>query len=115
MKYKLVMCSLIGKIHQLVLSEVDMKDNSAWFVYLLRCNDNSLYCGVTTDLQRRLKEHNESEKGAKYTRARRPVTLAFNQSASCRREACRLEAYIKKKTKAHKEALIDNAVAIVLP
>lgn len=109
------MYSLIGKIHQLLLPEVDMKDNSAWYVYLLRCNDNSLYCGVTTDLERRLKEHNESEKGAKYTRARRPVSLVFNQSTSCRSEACRLESYIKKMTKVHKEALIKSAEIVVLP
>ena len=92
-----------------------MKDNSAWYVYLLRCNDNSLYCGVTVDLERRLKEHNESDKGAKYTRARRPVTLAFNQSASCRSEACRLESHIKKMTKLHKETLIKSAGTVVLP
>lgn len=109
------MYSLIGKIHQLLLSEVDMKDNSAWFVYLMRCNDNSLYCGVTTNLERRLKEHNESEKGAKYTRARRPVSLVFNQSASCRSEACRLESHIKKMTKTHKETLIKKAQIVVLP
>ncbi len=49
---------------------------SEWFVYMLRCADNSLYTGVTTDIERRLKEHNEDKAGAKYTRAKRPVFSA---------------------------------------
>ena len=46
-----------------------------WYVYLLRCADATLYCGVTTDMERRLREHNAGSRGAKYTRARRPVDL----------------------------------------
>ena len=46
-----------------------------WYVYLLRCADATLYCGVTTDMERRLREHNAGRRGAKYTRARRPVEL----------------------------------------
>ena len=46
-----------------------------WYVYLLRCADATLYCGVTTDMERRLREHNAGSRGAKYTRARRPVEL----------------------------------------
>ena len=44
-----------------------------WYLYVVKCADNSLYAGITTDPKRRLKEHNESNRGAKYTRARRPV------------------------------------------
>lgn len=79
-----------------------------WFVYLMRCNDGSLYCGVTTDLARREREHNQSAKGAKYTRVRRPVTLAYQQSAVSRSEACKLEAKMKKLSKSAKEALVSQ-------
>ena len=44
-----------------------------WYLYVVKCSDNTLYAGITTDPKRRLKEHNESNKGAKYTRSRRPV------------------------------------------
>jgi putative endonuclease len=68
-----------------------------WFVYLLRCADGTLYTGVTTDPERRLREHNAGGKlGARYTRARRPVTLAHCEEAASRAEACRREAAIKK-------------------
>lgn len=89
---------------------MSMSDN--WFVYLLRCDDQSLYCGVTTDLERRVKEHNESPKGAKYTRVRRPVSLAFSQTAINRSEACQLEAKIKKLSKVNKERLVKGTYAI---
>ena len=48
-----------------------------YFVYILECADGTLYTGITTDLERRLDEHNNSSKGAKYTRARRPVVLVL--------------------------------------
>jgi len=44
-----------------------------WFVYLVECNDSTYYCGITTDINRRILEHNESKRGSKYTRSRRPV------------------------------------------
>lgn len=54
----------------------EASDNeSSWFMYVLRCSDDTLYTGITTDLERRLDEHNSSPKGARYTRARRPVRL----------------------------------------
>ena len=79
---------------------------NAWFVYFLRCCDNSLYCGVTTDIERRQREHNTGNKGAKYTRVRRPVNMVYQQSAVDRSEACKLEASLKKLTKKQKEALV---------
>ncbi|WP_096085608.1 GIY-YIG nuclease family protein [Agaribacterium haliotis] len=82
---------------------------SSWYVYLLRCADDSLYCGVTTELQRRVKEHNFSNKGARYTRARRPVSLAYSEKVSSRQQACRREAEIKKLSRKQKLKLINPA------
>ena len=78
-----------------------------WFTYILRCADDSLYTGVTTDLERRLKEHNHcNKKGAKYTRVRRPVALIHNEHCKNRSQACQREAAIKKLTRQQKLALI---------
>jgi len=79
-----------------------------WFVYMLRCADNTLYTGVTTDLERRLSEHNSSHKGAKYTRARRPVVLAYSESAANRSDACIREAELKKLSRPEKARLIKR-------
>ena len=73
-----------------------------WYVYLLKCIDNSYYTGITTDLQRRLTEHNNSVKGAKYTRSRRPVELLCFFSVNSRSEACREELKIKKMKRSDK-------------
>ncbi|REL28342.1 GIY-YIG nuclease family protein [Thalassotalea euphylliae] len=79
----------------------------AWYVYLLRCADNSLYCGVTTDLSRRVIEHNQSPtRGAKYTRVRRPVELVYSESQASRSLACQREYAIKQLSKQQKEALV---------
>ncbi len=68
-----------------------------WFVYLLRCADDSLYCGITTNLERRLDEHNGVKKGgAKYTQARRPVSLCAHAECESRSAALRLEDSIRK-------------------
>ncbi len=81
--------------------------SSPWFVYLLRCADNSLYGGITTDLERRLSEHNNSNKlGAKYTRARRPVHLAYAENAVNRQSACTREYQLKQLKKSDKEQLV---------
>ena len=80
-----------------------------WYIYILRCRDNSLYTGVTTDCERRLHEHNHSPRGAKCTRARRPVALAYREEAANRSEAQRREAQIKRLSAAQKEALIATA------
>ncbi len=78
-----------------------------WFVYFVRCKDNSLYCGVTTDIERREAEHNQTSKGAKYTRVRRPVSMVYQKRCSNRSEACKEEVRLKKLSKAHKEALVS--------
>lgn len=79
----------------------------SWFVYILRCADGTLYTGSTTDVERRLSAHN-SGSGAKYTRARRPCTLAYCEEAADRRAALRREAAIKKLTRTEKLALIEK-------
>ncbi len=79
---------------------------SDWFVYMLRCADNSLYTGVTTDVERRLVEHNAEKSVTKYTRVRQPVSLAYQENAASRSEACKREAQLKKLKKHEKEALV---------
>ena len=76
----------------------------AWFVYLLRCSDNSLYCGVTNDIEKRISTHSTG-KGAKYTRSRLPVDLVWQSSGTDRSTALRAEHYIKKHSKQEKELL----------
>ena len=77
----------------------------SWFVYILRCADGTLYTGVTTDPERRLREHNAGGTlGARYTRARRPVEMVHQESAGSRSEACRRETAIKKLTRQAKLA-----------
>ena len=80
----------------------------SWTVYLLRCADETLYCGCTNDLQKRLKAHNSGQ-GAKYTRARRPVALVWQEEQPDRSAALRREAQIKKLTRAEKLALTAPA------
>jgi len=79
-----------------------------YFVYMVRCADETLYTGITTDLERRLDEHNNSDKGAKYTRARRPVTLVYSEALASRSEASKREYFIKHKmSRKEKLGLID--------
>lgn len=80
------------------------------FTYLLRCADGTLYCGWTNDLKHRLKAHNSGQ-GAKYTKSRRPVTLAYYEAFETRNEAMRREAAIKKLTKDEKEKLVREGGA----
>lgn len=72
-----------------------MNREETWIVYLVQCNDNSMYCGITNDLDRRLKAHNHG-KGAKYTRSRRPVELLGISPKMTKSAALRLEHRIKK-------------------
>jgi putative endonuclease len=74
-----------------------MKNEQLWFVYVLRCADNTLYTGITTDTARRVQEHNAGAPlGARYTRSRRPVTLVHMESVASRALATRREQAIKK-------------------
>ena len=81
-----------------------------YYVYILTCSDGSLYTGITTCVERRLHEHNESSRGAKYTRSRRPVKLAASWSGLDRGWALREEARIKRLSRKEKLNLIDTFV-----
>lgn len=83
-------------------------DTLRWAVYILRCRDGSLYTGITTALERRLHEHNHSPKGARYTRQRRPVTLAYREFHPTRSAASKREAQLKKLERREKERLIEG-------
>jgi len=84
-----------------------MKDN-IYYVYIVKCADDTLYTGISTELTRRIEEHNVSEKGAKYTRVRRPVELVYSEEYPDRSSASKREYEIKKKmTRAEKLALIQ--------
>ena len=70
------------------------------------CADKTLYTGITTDIARRLKEHNEAKNGAKYTKMRRPVTLVYRKLYKDRSSATKAEAALKSLSKQDKERLI---------
>ncbi len=82
-----------------------MTEPQTWFVYLLRCADNSLYTGITVDLKRRLAEHNGSRLGARYTRSRRPVALVYAEPCVDRSAAAKREYAIKRLAPHQKAAL----------
>ncbi len=76
------------------------------YVYVIECADGSLYTGYTTDVERRLDEHDAGE-GAKYTRGRTPVSLVYTESFESRSEAMAREYAIKRLSRTEKERLID--------
>ena len=81
-----------------------------FFVYLLCCSDNSLYCGWTTDLEKRIEAHN-SGRGAKYTKSRRPVELVYSEECESKSAAMKREWFIKHKmTREEKLKLISNMI-----
>ncbi len=73
-----------------------MQKTNIWFVYIVRCRDNSLYTGITTDLQKRIDKHNQGKDGAKYTRSRRPVQLVYIEEYCSRNEASKREYQLKQ-------------------
>jgi putative endonuclease len=85
-----------------------MAKADTYYAYLLECADGTLYAGVTTDLERRVAEHNTSPKGAKYTRVRRPVVMKYHESFSTMSEAAKREAEIKSFTRAQKLMLLTR-------
>jgi putative endonuclease len=82
-------------------------DENGHYVYVVQCSDGSYYTGYTTDVQRRLTEHNEGD-GAKYTKGRRPVTLVHVESFADQSSAMQREYAIKQLRRGAKEALIQN-------
>ncbi len=78
-----------------------------WYVYLLRCKDDTLYCGITDDILRRIAAHNAG-KGAKYTRGRGPVELVYQEELETYSDALRREYAIKQLTRQQKRKLIGE-------
>ena len=79
----------------------------SWSVYILRCGDDTLYCGITPDLEKRLEQH-RSGKGAKYTRGRGPLELVYSEALPSRSEALKREAAIKRLRREEKLQLIAS-------
>lgn len=83
--------------------------NKTWVIYLLQCENQTLYCGVTNDINRRLRQHNgEIVGGAKYTRANHPCKLVYQEKSKDRSTAQKRECEIKAMSRDDKLLLIDN-------
>ena len=82
-------------------------ETSSWWVYLLRCSDDSIYTGIATDVDRRAAEHNAGT-GAKYTRSHRPVTVAYREACQDRSTALKREIALKRLTHDQKSRLIEK-------
>lgn len=100
---------LIFKIIYYIITKKDQKIGvfKMYFTYILRCNDGTLYCGYTTDLDKRLKTHNKGE-GAKYTKSRLPVELVYFEELETKSLAMKRECQIKKLTRGEKLKLINK-------
>jgi putative endonuclease len=98
------------------LLETKMTERMSWVVYILECSDGSLYTGITTDLARRITEH-EQGNGARYTRGRGPFSLKYMEYCNNRAEASRREVSIKALSRAKKLELIlpDNIAGLFFP
>ena len=83
-----------------------------YYIYILRCSDNSLYTGITNDVIKRMKEHfGESDKKAKYTKSHKPVELTALWRCQSKSDAMKIEYRLKELTKKEKENLIENNIA----
>lgn len=103
-------CCVCGSLYLAGEIRRNLKNYKKYYVYILRCEDNSLYTGITTDVQRRFNEHkNDMKKGAKYTASHTPISIEAVFEAENRSEASKLEAHIKTLTKAQKEELIKKS------
>lgn len=88
--------------------------NQDWFFYIVRCNDNSLYSGITNDLAQRIEKHN-SGKGAKFTSMRKPVKLVFSEKYDNMSLARRREEQVKGWSKIEKEDMIKGSPLRCVP
>ncbi|MBE6701560.1 MAG: GIY-YIG nuclease family protein [Ruminococcaceae bacterium] len=83
-----------------------------FYVYMIRCEDNSLYTGYTNDIQKRMIEHfSKGQRGAKYTKSHTPVSLEAIWSCESKSSAMKMEYHLKRMTKKEKEVLINDNVA----
>jgi putative endonuclease len=87
---------------------MSLNSKSMYYLYIIECADKTLYTGITKDLERRIFEHNETKRGAKYTSSRRPIRLVFFQKFEKRYLAMREEYRIKQLRKAQKVELIEE-------
>ena len=86
---------------------------SEWSLYIVRCNNGSLYTGITTDVERRFNEHQSSSiKSAKYLRGKGPLTLVFREVIGNRSEASIAEARVKKLSRTEKDSLIKGSLLL---
>jgi len=85
-----------------------MKSKKSWFLYIIRCSDDSLYTGITTDIPRRLTQHN-SKKGAKAVKGKLPVTLAYSEELLDRSAASKREIQVKQLSREDKTILIKKS------
>jgi putative endonuclease len=82
---------------------------TSWFVYIVRCVDNSLYTGITKDIKRRIDEHNnDNRRASAYTWARRPVELVYQESCQTRSQASKREYQIKQLSRKEKQAMLGK-------
>lgn len=77
-----------------------------YYVYMLRCADGTFYIGFSNDVEKRVRIHNEGKAGAKYTKARRPVSLVYKELCESKSDALKREWQLKKLTRAQKQDLI---------
>lgn len=89
------------------MSEDSPIEESIWYVYILECNDTTLYTGITNNLENRLHQHNHGKTAAKYTRVRRPVKLVYQEEQENKSEALKREYTIKKLSRIEKLRLIN--------
>lgn len=89
---------------------MNTESSQIWYVYILRCSDDTLYTGITNDLAARLEAHNNGT-GAKFTRGRVPVTLLYHETSASRSEALKREMAIKKLERPQKLQLIGQQKA----
>lgn len=82
--------------------------NSIWYVYMIRASDESLYTGITTDVERRFSEHGSAIKGARYFRGRQPLEVVYKETHADRKSASQREAQIKKLSRKDKLKLIEQ-------
>ena len=88
---------------------MDILPQKNWLIYILKCRDGSLYCGITNNIEKRLKQHKgEIKGGAKYTRSHWPCKLVYKEKSASRSEALKREAIIKKMSKVEKQTLINS-------
>lgn len=93
------------------IAKLVSQDEKSWMLYMLRCGDGSFYTGISTDVQRRLREHNGAagkSRGAKALRGRGPLTLAYQVSLADKSEALKLEYRVKKLSRARKESVVKG-------